>query len=52
MHCYARQGRAYQAQQQYEFCARVLRSTLDVTPAPATTRLRDVIRAGSTASPP
>jgi DNA-binding SARP family transcriptional activator len=52
MHCYARQGRPYRAQQQYEFCARVLRSALDVAPAPATTRLRDVIRAGSVASPP
>lgn len=52
MHCYARQGRTYQAQQQYEFCARVLRSALDVTPAPATIRLRDAIRAGSVPSPP
>jgi DNA-binding SARP family transcriptional activator len=52
MHCYARQGRAYQAQQQYEFCVRVLRSTLDVDPAPATTRLRNAIRAGSAPSRP
>jgi DNA-binding SARP family transcriptional activator len=52
MHCYARQGRAYQAQQQYEFCVRVLRSILDVVPAPATTRLRNAIRAGSISSPP
>jgi len=34
MRCYASQGRAYQAIQQYEFCCRMLKGNLEVEPAP------------------
>jgi DNA-binding SARP family transcriptional activator len=51
MRCEARLGRPYQALRQYEFCCRVLRSTLDVAPAAATTRLYDEIRAGLLVAP-
>lgn len=44
MRCYAEQGRTYRALQQYEFCTRVLRATVDTGPAAETRRLRDVIR--------
>jgi DNA-binding SARP family transcriptional activator len=46
MQCYARQGRPYLALRQYEMCSRVLRVTLSTDPAPETTRLAALIRAG------
>jgi DNA-binding SARP family transcriptional activator len=46
MVCYARQGRFHQALRQYDFCARVLRTQLDVDPQPCTTRLISSIREG------
>jgi DNA-binding SARP family transcriptional activator len=51
MHCYASQGRVYQAVRQYEFCCRMLKGTLEVEPASETTRLYRVIRAGSAGKP-
>lgn len=39
MDCYRRLGRTHQVVRQYELCARVLRTRLDVDPDPATTRL-------------
>ncbi len=51
MRCYASRGRIYQAIRQYEFCRRILKGTLDVEPAPETTRLYRAIRAGSAAKP-
>src|SRR4029453_18574551 len=47
MRCYAAQGRNYQALRQYEFCQRVLRATVDVSPGPQTTLLYNTIRSGS-----
>ena len=47
MRCYAVQGRIYQALRQYEFCSRILRATIDASPASATTDLFHVIRTGS-----
>lgn len=44
MRCYAEQGRVYRALQQYDFCTRVLRATVDVGPAAETRRLHDLIR--------
>jgi DNA-binding SARP family transcriptional activator len=49
MRCYATQGRIYQAVRQYEFCRRILRATIDASPAPDTTMLCHVIRTGSAA---
>ncbi|HWD78163.1 MAG TPA: BTAD domain-containing putative transcriptional regulator, partial [Kribbella sp.] len=49
MRCYAAQGRTYQAVRQYEFCTRILRATIDASPARDTTVLYDVIRTGSAA---
>jgi hypothetical protein len=34
---------------QYEFCTRILRATIEASPAPDTTRLYHVIRTGSAA---
>ena len=51
MRCYASQGRVYQAVRQYEFCCRMLKRTLEVGPAPETTRLYQAIRAGSAGKP-
>ena len=48
MRCYASQGREYQALRQYEFCQRILRVTIDATPARDTTVLYHAIRRGST----
>ena len=48
MRCYASQGREYQALRQYEFCQRILRATIDATPARDTTVLYHAIRSGST----
>ena len=48
MRCYASQGRPYQALRQYEFCQRILRATIDATPARDTTVLYHAIRSGST----
>lgn len=47
MRCYATQGRTYQAVRQYEFCTRILRATIDASPAADTTGLYHVIRSGS-----
>jgi DNA-binding SARP family transcriptional activator len=47
MHCYAAQGRVYQALRQYEFCSRILKATVDADPAPDTTRLYRMIRYSS-----
>jgi len=47
MRCYATQGRTYQAVRQYEFCSRILRATIDASPAADTTVLYQVIRSGS-----
>ena len=47
MRCYAAQGRIYQALRQYEFCARILKATVDADPAPDTTRLYRAIRYSS-----
>jgi DNA-binding SARP family transcriptional activator len=44
MRCYAAQGRIYLALRQYEFCSRILKATVDVDPAPDTTRLYREIR--------
>jgi DNA-binding SARP family transcriptional activator len=49
MRCYAAQGRTYQAVRQYEFCTRILRTTIDARPARDTTALYQVIRTGSAA---
>ncbi|TCC48931.1 hypothetical protein E0H75_20425 [Kribbella capetownensis] len=49
MRCYAAQGRTYQAVRQYEFCTRILRVTIDASPAPGTSALYDQIRNGSAA---
>ena len=51
MRCYAAQGRTYQALRQYEFCSRILRATIDASPATDTTRLYQAIRTGSPAQP-
>ncbi len=48
MRCYASQGRRYQALRQYEFCQRILRATIDVSPARDTTLLYHAIRSSST----
>ena len=48
MRCYAAQGRRYQALRQYEFCQRVLRATIDASPARDTTVLYHAIRSSST----
>jgi DNA-binding SARP family transcriptional activator len=48
MRCYASQGRPYQALRQYEFCQRILRVTIDASPARDTTVLYHAIRSGST----
>jgi DNA-binding SARP family transcriptional activator len=47
MRCYASQGRRYQALRQYEFCQRILRATIDASPARDTTELYHAIRSGS-----
>ena len=47
MRCYAAQGRTYQALRQYEFCSRILRATIDASPAPRTTGLYHAIRTSS-----
>jgi DNA-binding SARP family transcriptional activator len=47
MRCYAAQGRIYRALQQYEFCSRVLKATVDADPAPDTTQLYRTIRSSS-----
>ncbi|WP_328997734.1 winged helix-turn-helix domain-containing protein [Kribbella sp. NBC_00709] len=47
MRCYAEQGRTYQALRQYEFCAQILDTTIDASPAPDTIRLYDTIRTSS-----
>ena len=44
MRCYAQQGRTYQAVRQYEFCERILRVTIDASPAHDTTALYEAIR--------
>ncbi|MGH3788789.1 MAG: AfsR/SARP family transcriptional regulator [Pseudonocardiaceae bacterium] len=51
MRCYASLGRPYQAVRQYEFCCRVLKETLQIEPAPETTRLYRAIRAGTVSAP-
>ncbi len=51
MRCYASRGRSYQAIRQYEFCCRMLKGTLEVDPAPETTRLYRAIRTGSAGKP-
>jgi DNA-binding SARP family transcriptional activator len=51
MRSYLRQGRTYQAHRQYDFCRKVLRSTLGVEPAPDTTQVYDDVRAGRDAGP-
>ncbi|MGH8835061.1 MAG: BTAD domain-containing putative transcriptional regulator [Actinomycetes bacterium] len=48
MRCYAAQGRTYQALRQYEFCQRILRATIDASPARDTTVLYHAIRSSST----
>jgi DNA-binding SARP family transcriptional activator len=48
MRCYASQGRTYQALRQYEFCQRILRATIDASPARDTTVLYHAIRSNST----
>ena len=48
MRCYASQGRRYQALRQYEFCQRILRATIDASPARDTTALYHAIRSSST----
>jgi DNA-binding SARP family transcriptional activator len=52
MRCYASQGRVYQALRQYEFCARMLRATLDTEPGPETVEVYRSIRAGAAVSRP
>jgi DNA-binding SARP family transcriptional activator len=44
MRCYAAQGRIYQALRQYDFCTRILRATIDASPAAETTGLCHTIR--------
>jgi DNA-binding SARP family transcriptional activator len=44
MRCYSRQGQVQLALRQYHSCATVLRTELDVAPAPATTELFDRLR--------
>ena len=44
MRCYNRLGQDHLALRQYHICAQILRSELDLNPAPATTRLYDYIR--------
>lgn len=51
MRCYTSQGRNYQAVRQYDFCLQILKRTLDVEPAPETTRLYRAIRAGFAGKP-
>lgn len=51
MRCYTSQGRNYQAVRQYDFCLRMLNRTLEVEPAPETTRLYRAIRAGFAGKP-
>jgi DNA-binding SARP family transcriptional activator len=48
MHCYAAQGRTYQALRQYDFCSRILRATIDASPARDTTVLYQAIRSSTT----
>jgi DNA-binding SARP family transcriptional activator len=45
--CFAQQGRIYEAIRQYDFCSRVLRTTLEVEPDRKTTELYRLVRAGS-----
>ncbi|HKA68285.1 MAG TPA: BTAD domain-containing putative transcriptional regulator [Actinomycetes bacterium] len=47
MRCYADQGRTYQALRQYEFCQRILRATIDASPARDTTALYHAIRSSA-----
>ena len=47
MRCYASQGRTYQALRQYEFCQRILRATIDASPAADTTALYRAIRSSA-----
>jgi DNA-binding SARP family transcriptional activator len=47
MRCYASQGRRYQALRQYEFCQRILRATIDASPARDTTVLYHALRSSS-----
>ncbi|HKE50983.1 MAG TPA: BTAD domain-containing putative transcriptional regulator, partial [Actinomycetes bacterium] len=47
MRCYANQGRMYQALRQYEFCQRILRATIDASPARDTTALYHAIRSSA-----
>lgn len=47
MRCYANQGRTYQALRQYEFCQRILRATIDASPARDTTALYRAIRSSA-----
>jgi DNA-binding SARP family transcriptional activator len=44
MRCYSRQGQIQLALRQYHSCAAVLRTELEVAPAPATTELFDCLR--------
>lgn len=44
MRCYSRQGQDHLALRQYQACVEALRLELDVTPAPETTKLYDLIR--------
>jgi DNA-binding SARP family transcriptional activator len=50
MRCYLRQGRTQQASRQFEFCVRVLRTTLDSEPEPETVAVYRSIRQGSRSS--
>lgn len=49
MRCYASQGQTYQPIRQYEFCSRVLKTTLDVEPTLEITRLYRAIGASAAA---
>lgn len=44
MRCYSRQGQDHLALRQYQACVEALRMELDVTPAPETTKLYELIR--------
>jgi len=44
MRCYSRQGQDHLALRQYQACVEALRTELDVTPAPETTKLYELIR--------